>query len=189
MPTSAGVIGQVLTTDGTGVLAWTNPGGGGAFIANATSNLTIISNATTPTNSYMNFNIASNLVANVTNVGISVNGIMSANTVSATSLTSNGNIIVSGTGNSSITSTAANINLYANTAQVQIGGNLAMVANASLNKGYIMGAIVARQLPNSYIPPTNSSAGVVGTITYDSTYMYLCVGLNTWARFTLNTTW
>ena len=38
-------------------------------------------------------------------------------------------------------------------------------------------------------PPTSASAtGVTGTITWDSDYIYICIGTNTWKRVAI-TTW
>ena len=38
-----------------------------------------------------------------------------------------------------------------------------------------------------YTPPTSSSTGYPGQMTYDSGYIYICVATNTWKRATLNT--
>lgn len=41
-------------------------------------------------------------------------------------------------------------------------------------------------LSNS-VPANSSANGLVGTIRYDSSYVYICVANNTWKRATLNT--
>jgi hypothetical protein len=38
-----------------------------------------------------------------------------------------------------------------------------------------------------YTPPNSTSTGVADSITYDSSYLYICVTTNTWKRIPLNT--
>ena len=38
----------------------------------------------------------------------------------------------------------------------------------------------------AYVPSTATSTGTVGTVTWDSGYVYVCVATNTWKRATLN---
>lgn len=49
-------------------------------------------------------------------------------------------------------------------------------------------SVFSANLVLSNSAPANSSAnGLVGTIRYDSSYVYICVANNTWKRATLNT--
>lgn len=38
-------------------------------------------------------------------------------------------------------------------------------------------------------PATNTSPGVVGTVTWDASKLYVCIAENTWAVATLTTSW
>jgi hypothetical protein len=41
-------------------------------------------------------------------------------------------------------------------------------------------------IPIQYTPATSSSTGTIGTITYDTNYMYICTSTNTWKRVLLS---
>lgn len=38
---------------------------------------------------------------------------------------------------------------------------------------------------SSYVPTTSTSPGIKGQITFNSTYVYVCVATNSWKRLTL----
>lgn len=182
LPINDGEAGQLLSTDGSGVLSWINVGAGN--VSNGSSGITIVQNAN------INFAVTGNAVANLSAIGLTVNGNISGNSLSATTITSNGTITVSGAGTSSITSTGGNIALNANVGRIAIVGNV-NVSNASGNtqNGYLKAALIANTLPNGYAPTSNGSSGVTGTITFDSNYIYFCLGPTKWARLEANTTW
>lgn len=40
---------------------------------------------------------------------------------------------------------------------------------------------------NAYVPSSNSSAGTTGQIVWDSDYIYVCIGTDTWKRANIST--
>jgi hypothetical protein len=70
------------------------------------------------------------------------------------------------------------------TVKVHIGGTLAanVVATFSNSNVIIGGNLI---VSNSYVPTANSSAGSKGQISYDSSYVYVCIADNNWRRANL----
>jgi hypothetical protein len=70
------------------------------------------------------------------------------------------------------------------TVKVHVGGTLAanVVATFSNSNVIIGGNLI---VSNSYVPTANSSAGSKGQISYDSSYVYICIADNNWRRANL----
>jgi hypothetical protein len=70
------------------------------------------------------------------------------------------------------------------TVKVHVGGTLAanVVATFSNSNVTIGGNLI---VSNTYVPTANSSAGSKGQISYDSSYIYICIAANTWRRANL----
>jgi hypothetical protein len=70
------------------------------------------------------------------------------------------------------------------TVKVHVGGTLAanVVATFSNSNVTIGGNLI---VSNSYVPTANSSAGSKGQISYDSSYVYICIADNNWRRANL----
>ena len=70
------------------------------------------------------------------------------------------------------------------TVKVHVGGTLAdnVVTTFSNSNVTIGGNLI---VSNSYVPTANSSAGSKGQISYDSSYVYVCIADNTWRRANL----
>lgn len=66
--------------------------------------------------------------------------------------------------------------------------NSTVLASSLTSVGTIadLGATILR-LPTSAAPANSNDTGIVGTITWSSTYIYVCVGNNTWKRAALAT--
>ena len=71
---------------------------------------------------------------------------------------------------------------------LKVGGTTVMSATATVVT--VTGTVAATLIsgPISSAPPaTASSTGVAGTITYDSSYIYICTATNTWKRVAVAT--
>lgn len=70
------------------------------------------------------------------------------------------------------------------TVKVHVGGTLAanVVATFSDSNVIIGGNLI---VSNSYVPTANNSAGSKGQISYDSSYVYVCIADNNWRRANL----
>jgi hypothetical protein len=72
------------------------------------------------------------------------------------------------------TSSSAFLPTYSgNIADLTVSGNIAVVGNTRIN--------------NSYVPAFANSTGVAGQIVWDSSYIYVCVGTDTWKRANVST--
>jgi len=70
------------------------------------------------------------------------------------------------------------------TVKVHVGGTLAanVVATFSNSNVTIGGNLI---VSNTYVPTANNSVGTKGQISYDSSYIYICIAANTWRRANL----
>jgi hypothetical protein len=70
------------------------------------------------------------------------------------------------------------------TVKVHVGGTLAanVVATFSNSNVTIGGNLI---VSNVYVPTANNSVGTKGQISYDSSYVYVCIAANTWRRANL----
>lgn len=68
--------------------------------------------------------------------------------------------------------------------KVHVGGTLAANVVATFNSSNVTigGNLI---VSNSYVPTTNNSAGSKGQISYDSSYVYVCIADNNWRRANL----
>lgn len=70
----------------------------------------------------------------------------------------------------------------------------AAFSNATINTGSITNVTVSNAtlsnasitLANVAVPETAANSGTVGTVVFDSDYVYVCVATNTWKRANLN---
>lgn len=70
------------------------------------------------------------------------------------------------------------------TVKVHVGGTLAgNVVTTFSNSNVIIGGNLI--ISNSYVPTANNSAGSKGQISYDSSYVYVCIADNNWRRANL----
>ena len=67
-----------------------------------------------------------------------------------------------------------------NMANLTITGNLSVLN--PLQTVVVSGNVT---VGNTYVPATSSAGGFKGQITYDASYMYLCVATNVWRRISL----
>jgi hypothetical protein len=65
-----------------------------------------------------------------------------------------------------------------NVAVINSSGNISAI-------GTVIGS--ALNINTSYTPSGSASPGVIGQITWDASFIYVCIAANTWARATLNT--
>jgi hypothetical protein len=73
---------------------------------------------------------------------------------------------------------------------VKVNKNFANIENIGFDTGniYVGGFIeVAGNVivSNVYVPTANTSSGNIGQITWDSDYLYICVGTDSWKRANL----
>ena len=73
---------------------------------------------------------------------------------------------------------------------VKVNENFANIQDVGFDAGniYVNGAIeVAGNVivSNVYVPTANTSSGNIGQITWDSNYVYICVGTDSWKRANL----
>lgn len=70
------------------------------------------------------------------------------------------------------------------TVKVHVGGTLAEnVVTTFANTGVTIGGNLT--VSNVYVPTANNSVGTKGQISYDSSYVYVCIATNTWRRANL----
>jgi len=70
------------------------------------------------------------------------------------------------------------------TVKVHVGGTLAAnVVTTFANTGVTIGGNLT--VSNVYVPTANNSVGTKGQITYDGSYVYVCIANNTWRRANL----
>jgi hypothetical protein len=155
LPVDDGTNGQVLTTDGSGILTWSSPAGTPSSIVNGNSNVVVNANANVTISSAGNANIVvvtgtgANIAgtANITgdilaganiNVSANINGATFQNGNSKIAITSNANITLTAKSNATmlITDTGANITGTANVSGNANVGNLG-TATAIITTGNI----------------------------------------------------
>ena len=155
LPINDGNSGQVLTTDGSGVLSWGNSGGTPTSIVNGNSNVVVAANANVTISANGNANIVtvtSSGNGNLQTTGVNVAGYVNstaninaanfvgrlANGTSNIAITSNANITLTAAGTSTmvVSSTGANITGTANVSGNLSAGNIsttALTANGNVN--------------------------------------------------------
>lgn len=82
------------------------------------------------------------------------------------------------------TLTGSNSGLYINPVRSVDGANVSLSYNTSTKEiTYSANTFVS----NTYVPGTAGSAGTIGQISFDGSYVYVCVATNTWKRANLST--
>ena len=78
-----------------------------------------------------------------------------------------------------------NINLNVDGTTLQVGSRLTFTDGLTVSAG---GAVITGglRLPSpGTVPATTSTTGVVGQVTFDSSFIYVCIGTNEWRRAAL----
>ena len=101
---------------------------------------------------------------------------------------SSGSWTISGANDGYVYINQGNLTLGTDTAgttvKVHVGGTLAGdVVTTFSNSNVIIGGNLI--VSNSYVPTANNSVGSKGQISYDSSYVYVCIADNTWRRANL----
>jgi len=70
------------------------------------------------------------------------------------------------------------------TVKIHVGGTLSANVVTTFNSSNVTigGNLI---VSNTYVPTANNSAGTAGQISYDSSYVYVCIAANTWRRANL----
>jgi len=214
---TGGTNGQLLKTNGSGVLSWTSDT---APPAGSNTQVQYNNNGTIGANSTFTFNTTNNV--------LSAPNVSASSTVTATGNVTGGNLVTSGviqaTGNinggngvftlgtvvSTNSNVSGNLNLGGASSSInfkaQDGANTAVIQAPAA----IAGGLIGWNLPNTqgnvgeYLtvtatsemewktvattaPGANNSTGQTGQIAFDSGYIYVCVATNTWKRAAIAT--
>jgi hypothetical protein len=103
---------------------------------------------------------------------------------------SSGSWTISGANDGYVYINQGNLTLGTDTAgttvKVHVGGTLAdnVVATFSNSNVTIGGNLI---VSNAYVPTANNSVGTKGQISYDSSYVYVCIADNNWRRANIST--
>jgi hypothetical protein len=193
LPTYSGNIGRILVNDGLAVVGNIQVG---FALPNATFG-NVILNGIGSSNSYSQLNIqnvdsvgtqnSADFIATAPNgtdssyfIDMGING----NNYSSSSWT------VSGKNDGYVYINSGNLTLGTDTpnttVKVHVGGTLAanVVATFSNSNVTIGGNLI---VSNVYVPTANNSVGTKGQISYDSSYVYICIATNTWRRANIST--
>lgn len=120
----------------------------------------------------------------------------------ATSTTCNGNAVSATNATTATTlQTARTINTvsFNGSADITVTADASTLTNTTLNSTVLdssltslgtiasLTATVFKLIPTAAVPTATGQSGVVGTITWDSSYLYICVGATSWKRVALAT--
>ena len=146
-------------------------GGGGTSISNGTSNVTIpVANG--------NIQMFSNGVE-----AVRINS--TGGTAGIIRAQINGAIYAEGAYlGGDYTSGVGNINLY-NTGMIQCAS--IETSGGNVTAGGVGSYIIGKPILTSDAPSTSTSTGITGQITWNASYIYVCVGTNQWRRVALST--
>ena len=193
LPTYSGNIGQLLTTSNLTVFGSITAG----FAFPTATFANVIFNGGGLANSYAQLNIqnvdsvgtqnSADFIATAPNgtdtsryIDMGING----NNYSSSSWT------VSGANDGYVYINSGNLTLGTDTpnttVKVHVGGTLAgnVVTTFSNSNVTICGNLI---VCNVYVPTANNSVGTTGQISYDSSYVYICIATNTWKRANIST--
>jgi hypothetical protein len=155
----------------------------------------VVVNATNDANSYVQLNIQNiNTVGNLVSADVIATAPNGTDTSRFIDMGINGNNwsssawTVSGANDGYVYINQGNLTLGTDTAgttvKVHVGGTLAgnVITTFSNSNVTIGGNLI---VSNVYIPTANNSVGTTGQISYDSSYVYVCIADNTWRRANL----
>jgi hypothetical protein len=75
-------------------------------------------------------------------------------------------------------------NLFSSAAFSNATINTGSITNVSISNATLSNASIT--LANVAAPATAANSGTIGTVVFDSDYVYVCVATNTWKRANLN---
>jgi hypothetical protein len=191
LPTYTGNIGGFIAINGDLSVF----GGIDAGLPNLLSFGNVVVNATNDANSYVQLNIQNiNTVGNLVSADVIATAPNGTDTSRFIDMGINGNNwsssawTVSGANDGYVYINQGNLTLGTETAgttvKVHVGGTLAgnVITTFSNSNVTIGGNLI---VSNVYIPTANNSVGTTGQISYDSSYVYVCIANNTWRRANL----
>jgi hypothetical protein len=157
----------------------------------------VVVNATNDANSYVQLNIQNiNTVGNLVSADVIATAPNGTDTSRFIDMGINGNNwsssawTVSGANDGYVYINQGNLTLGTDTAgttvKIHVGGTLAgnVITTFSNSNVTIGGNLI---VSNVYIPTANNSVGTTGQISYDSSYVYVCIANNTWRRANIST--
>jgi hypothetical protein len=190
LPTYSGNIGATTVNGDLTVVGLIDAG-----FPNPTSFGNVVVNATNDANSYVQLNIQNiNTVGNLVSADVIATAPNGTDTSRFIDMGINGNNwsssawTVSGANDGYVYINQGNLTLGTETAgttvKVHVGGTLAgnVITTFSNSNVTIGGNLI---VSNVYIPTANNSVGTTGQISYDSSYVYVCIANNTWRRANL----
>jgi hypothetical protein len=199
---TGGTNGQILKTNGSGVLSWTNdastPAGSNqqiqfnnasSFGSNAnltfdfsTSNLTLTGNANITGTTSLNVITGNSLSLGTGDAN--VNDVFAANSVTVLQggyavfkPTSGNNVSTTGVALAGPAVYNASANTYLAWALPNTIGNVGEFLTSNGGGQWQWATSVSSSVPGS-----NSATGQAGQIAFDSSYLYVCIAANTWTR-------
>ena len=190
LPTYSGNIGSLNINGGTSIVGVLNVG----FVSPITFGNVVV-NAVNAANSFVQLNIQ-----NIDSVGTNNSADFIATAPDGTDTSKYIDMGINGNNFSSSSWTISGKDdgyLYVNTGnltvgtdtpgttvKVHVGGTLAAnVVTTFANTGVTIGGNLT--VSNVYVPTANNSVGTKGQITYDGSYVYVCIANNTWRRANL----
>ena len=157
----------------------------------------VVVNAVNDANSYVQLNIQNiNTVGNLVSTDVIATAPNGTDSTYYIDMGINGNNwsssswTVSGANDGYVYINSGNLTLGTDTpnttVKVHVGGTLAanVVATFSNSNVTIGGNLI---VSNVYVPTANNSVGTRGQISYDSSYVYICIANNTWKRANIST--
>ena len=192
LPTYTGNIGGLIVDGGLSVFGPINVG-----FPSPLSFSNVVVNATNDANSYVQLNIQNiNTVGNLVRADFIATAPNGTDTSKYIDMGINGNNFsssawtVSGANDGYVYINQGNLTLGTDTAgttvKIHVGGTLAgnVITTFSNSNVTIGGNLI---VSNVYIPTANNSVGTTGQISYDSSYVYVCIANNTWRRANIST--
>lgn len=172
-PTVTDVIHSIITK-GTGTYFEST------FIGNGTNTQFTLANSTTTSRTFVHIN-------GVTQVPTGDYYISGSNIIFFSAPANNDNVVVRGF-SESLEASGQNTSVQFNDSGLS-GGSLGFTFNKTTNNVTIANTLsVASIRFTASNPPTNANdPGLAGTITWDSSYIYVCVATNTWKRVAIAT--
>jgi len=190
LPTYGGNVGPIAVSGNLSVFGVVNAG-----FPSAISYPGVVVNAVNDANSYVQLNIQNiNTVGNLVSTDVIATAPNGTDSSRYIDMGINGNNYsssswtISGANDGYVYINSGNLTLGTDTpnttVKVHVGGTLAgnVVATFSNSNVTIGGNLI---VSNTYVPTANNSVGSKGQISYDSSYVYVCIAANTWRRANL----